>query len=132
MTGDNLKAVFARSIGITQPWYIEKSQYDEEKRVVNIYVQGEKEALYACPVCGVLCERYGEEETVHRWRHGDVMYYPSYVHCRRPRVNCGVHGVHTAAIPWARERSRFTALCEAHMELALSNAPMLPGDGPRG
>ncbi|MGI6215360.1 MAG: transposase family protein [Christensenellales bacterium] len=33
--------------------------------------------------------RYENLERV--WRHGDVMFYPCYVHCRRPRVRCPEH-----------------------------------------
>lgn len=42
-----------------------------------------KTSKYLCPECGALCERYDDEDRERTWRHGDVVFFPCFVHCRR-------------------------------------------------
>ena len=96
--------MFAQSIGLKEPWGIEKAEFSEQDRAVHIYVTARKTAKYACPKCGEMGSRHdNEEERV--WQHGDVVFYPCYVHCRRPRVRCEKCGkIHVVTAPWAREK----------------------------
>ena len=62
MTGfTKFEEMFAQSIGLTDPWKIEKAEFDEEKREVHVYVTARKTAKYPCPECGKMCERYDDE-----------------------------------------------------------------------
>ena len=117
MTGfTNFEEMFAQSIGLTDPWKIERAEFDEEKREVHVYVTARKTAKYACPKCGKMCERYDDEEAERVWRHGDVVFFPCYVHCRRPRIKCGKE-IHVVTAPWARPGSRYTLLFESYAML---------------
>jgi transposase len=120
----NYEDMFAQSIGISDPWKIEKAEFDEGKREVHIYVSARKTAKYECSECGSLCERYDDEETERIWRHGDVVFFPCYVHCRRPRIKCGEHGLHVATAPWARKNSRYTLLFESYAMLMVKAMPV--------
>ena len=80
----NYEEMFSQSIGLKEPWHVERAEYDEKRREVHIYVKAKKTAKYPCPECGELCDRYDDEETERTWRHGDVVFFPCYVHCRRP------------------------------------------------
>jgi len=121
---ENFEAMFASSIGLEAPWRIEKAEFDEKERAVHIYVTAEKNAKYECPKCGLVHARYdNEEERV--WQHGDVVFFPCYVHCRRPRVRCADDGkLHVVTAPWARERSRYTLLFEAYSMLLAEKLPL--------
>lgn len=119
----NYEEMFAQSIGLTDPWYIERAEFEEEKREVHIYVGTRKTAEYPCPECGKLCERYDDEETERVWRHGDVVFFPCYVHCRRPRVKCGKE-IHVVTAPWARANSRYTLLFESYAMLLVKSMPV--------
>ena len=112
----NFEEMFAQSIGLTDPWRIERAEFDEEKQEVHVYVTARKTAKYPCPKCGKMCERYDEEETERVWRHGDVVFFPCYVHCRRPRIKCGKE-IHVVTAPWARPGSRYTMLFESYAML---------------
>jgi len=112
----NYEDMFAQSIGLTEPWQIERAEFDEQKREVHIYVTARKTAKYPCPKCGKMCERYDDEETERVWRHGDVVFFPCYVHCRRPRIKCGKE-IHVVTAPWARPGSRYTLLFESYAML---------------
>jgi transposase len=122
---ENFIKMFEQSIGVEEPWHIDRAGYEEEKGEVHIYVRARETAKYACPECGELCSRYDNEDTERVWRHGDVVFYPCYVHCRRPRIKCKKHGVHVVTAPWARPKSRFTLLYEAYAMLLLADMPVL-------
>ena len=105
---NNHESMFSQSIGITDPWRIGRTEFNEEKREVHVTVTFRKTAKYPCPECGELCDRYDDEEKERTWRHGDVVFFPCYVHCRRPRIKCKQHGVRVVTAPWARPNSRYT------------------------
>jgi transposase len=120
----NFEEMFAQSIGLTEPWGIEKAEFDERDRAVHIYVRARKTAKYPCPSCSDLLPRYdNEEERV--WQHGDVVFFPCFIHCRRPRVKCERCGqTHVVTAPWARERSRYTLMFEAYAMLLAVKLPL--------
>ncbi len=120
----NYEEMFAQSIGIKEPWHIERAEFNEEKREVHIYVKARKTSKYICSVCGKTCERYDDEDIERVWRHGDVVFFPCYVHCRRPRTNCKEHGVHVVEAPWARKNSRFTLLFESYAMILMQSMPI--------
>ena len=119
----NFEEMFAQSIGLSDPWRIERAEFNEGKREVHIYVSARKTAKYPCPKCGKLCERYDEEEAERVWRHGDVVFFPCYVHCRRPRIKCGKE-IHVVTAPWARPGSRYTLLFESYAMLLVQAMPV--------
>ena len=106
------------------PWYIDRAEFDEKTREVHIYVKAKKTAKYACSECGKMCERYDNEDEERVWRHGDVVFFPCYVHCRRPRTKCQEHGVHVVEAPWARKGSRYTLLFESYAMLLMKSMPV--------
>lgn len=122
---ENFITMFEQSIGVEEPWHIDRAGFEETDQAVHIYVRARETAKYPCPECGKLCKRYDNEDKERVWRHGDVVFYPCYVHCRRPRVKCKEHGVRVVTAPWARPRSRFTLLFEAYAMLLLADMPVL-------
>ena len=120
----NYEEMFAQSIGLKDPWYIDRAEFDEKTREVHIYVKAKKTAKYACSECGKMCERYDNEDEERVWRHGDVVFFPCYVHCRRPRTKCQEHGVHVVEAPWARKGSRYTLLFESYAMLLMKSMPV--------
>ena len=120
----NFITMFSQSIGVEEPWYIDRAEFSQQDKAVHIYVRARETARYACPICGEMSERYDNEDKERTWRHGDVVFYPCYVHCRRPRVNCKEHGVHVVTAPWARPGSRFTLLMESYAMLLMEEMPI--------
>jgi transposase len=120
----NFAEMFGQSMGLQEPWRIERAEFDEEKREVHVYISARKTAKYACPKCGKACTRYDDEETERVWRHGDVVFFPCYVHCQRPRVKCDEHGIHVVDAPWARPGSRYTLLFESYAMLLMQSMPI--------
>jgi len=118
-----LTDLFSQSIGVAEPWYIRS--IETQGAEVHVYVDIRDGNLLPCPECGKMCVRAGFEKTERVWRHGDVMFYPCYVHCRRPRVKCIKHKTKVVDAPWARKSSRFTLLFEGYAMLILADMPIL-------
>ena len=120
----NYESMFSQSIGVEEPWRIEKTEFNEERREVHVTVTARKTAKYPCPECGAMCDRYDNEEKERTWRHGDVVFFPCFVHCRRPRVRCAEHGTRVVTAPWARPNSRYTLLFESYTMLLVESMPV--------
>ena len=118
-----LTDLFSQSIGVSEPWYIRS--IETQGAEVHVYVDIRDGNLLSCSECGEKCHRAGFEKTERIWRHGDVMFYPCYVHCRRPRVKCRKHKTKVVEAPWARKSSRFTILFEGYAMLILADMPIL-------
>lgn len=118
-----LTNLFSESIGVVEPWYIRS--IETQGAEVHVYVDIRNGNMLPCPECGEICQRAGFEKTERMWRHGDVMFYPCYVHCRRPRIKCGKHKTKVVDAPWARKNSRFTLLFEGYAMLILTDMPIL-------
>ena len=118
-----LTKLFEQSIGIEEPWYIRSIESRDE--AVHVYVDIREGNLMPCPECGKMCRRAGYEKEERVWRHGDCLFYPCYVHCRRPRVRCDDHKTKVVEAPWARKSSRFTLMFEGFAMLILADMPIL-------
>ena len=121
---ENFAAMMAGSLGLIEPWYIERASFDAEEMAVRIYVGIRKTVAIACPVCGCETKRNGYEKNERIWRHGDCLFYPCYVHCRRPKVLCPNCGTKQVNAPFERKNSRFTLLFEGYAMLILADAPI--------
>lgn len=117
----NFVSMFEQSIGLKEPWNVERAEFTEGNKEVHVYIEARKTAQYPCPECGEMCSRYDNEEKERLWRHGDVVFYPCYIHCRRPRIKCEKHGIKVVEAPWARPFSRYTLLFESYAMLLVQN-----------
>ena len=120
---EGITALFEQSIGIVEPWYIRSIESKDSE--VHIYVDVRDGVMLPCSTCAEAGYRQGYEKSERVWRHGDCLFYPTYVHCRRPRVKCGEHGTKVVEAPWARKHSRFTLMFEGYAMLILPDMPIL-------
>lgn len=116
--------MMAGSLGLEEPWYIKGAEFNEKDLALHIYVGIRKGAAIACPVCGAQTKRNGYEPKERIWRHGDVMFYPCLIHCRRPKVVCPHCGSVQVNAPFERKSSRFTLLFEGYAMLILADMPI--------
>lgn len=118
-----LTKLFEQSIGIVEPWYIRS--IETQGAEVHVYVDIREGNMLPCPECGKKCKRAGYEKQERIWRHGDCLFYPCYVHCRRPRITCKDHKTKVVEAPWARKNSRFTLMFEGYAMLIIADMPIL-------
>lgn len=106
----NDKKLYEQILGISAPWHVEDVELKLGEGQVLIRVEGSA-AAQVCPECGERCPRYDSDER--RWRHLDTCQYRTILIAKVPRISCKDHGVKQVKVPWAEERSRFTAMFEA-------------------
>ena len=120
---ENFDKMLAGSLRLEDPWYIIGAEFNEEEPAIHIHVGIDKAAALCCPVCGAPTKRYGYEPKERIWRHADCLFYPCYVHCKRPRVLCDKCGTVQVNAPFERKNSRFTLLFEGYAMLLLQDVP---------
>ena len=100
--------LYTTVLGIKSPWQLVDSQLDAAEQIVEVFVVHDGPS--SCPVCGEPASKY--DTRTRRWRHLDFCQYRLFISAEVPRVNCQAHGVKQIVVPWAEERSGFTALFE--------------------
>ena len=105
------KRLFEQALRLERPWYVEKTEFDDEARQLDVYLNFRAGGTFPCGSCGEVCKGY--DTAWKRWRHLNFFEYHTLVHAPSPRVNCLSCGIKQAQLPWARRRSRFTLLFEA-------------------
>lgn len=120
---EGFESMLAGSLDLEEPWYITGARFDPVKSVINVYVGIREDAVIVCPRCGGPTKRYGYEPTERSWRHADCLFYPCYVHCRRPRVKCDKCGVQQVTAPFERQNSRHTLLFEGYAMMIMEDVP---------
>ena len=105
------KDLYQQILGIGAPWHVADVDLDASSQEVRIRVNHPRGTKFQCPECmtELPCHDHGEER---RWRHLDTCQFKTILVARVPRVKCPVHGVKSAAVPWADKHSRFTICFE--------------------
>jgi transposase len=91
---------------------IDSSKIDEESDAVIISAHPTKAHSHNCPICGKRCSCYDSGKGLRRWRALDWGFTKVFIEAPAIRIECPEHGVHTAAVPWARHHSTFTRYFE--------------------
>lgn len=120
---EHFTEMMAGSLRLKEPWFVERAKFDPARQRVDIYVAVRPDAAFACPECGGGTSRYGYETQERLWRHADCMFYPTYVHCRRPKVVCPKCGVRQVSAPFERKNSRHTTYFEGYAMMLLADMP---------
>ncbi len=115
--------LFEQALALDEPWRVVGSEFDPERRRLDLRIDFPKGARFACP------EGDHEECEVHdtsekSWRHLDFFQHEAYLTARVPRVRCPEHGVRQVALSWARPGSGFTLLFEALVMAMVKEMPV--------
>lgn len=81
--------------------------YDRENDTLTIEARVPKREQCRCGICNRKAKYYDKGRGQRQWRCNDVGTTKTYIQAESPRVKCEEHGVVTAAVPWARHKSRF-------------------------
>jgi transposase len=116
--------LFQLALGLSDPWYVERVEFDKAAKRLDLYIDFRSGGTFACPGCGGAgCKAHDTTEKV--WRHLNFFQYEAYLHVRTPRVGCSACGVKLAPVPWARHGSGFTLLFEAYVLSLCKEMPVL-------
>ncbi len=98
-------------LGLEKPWTVNRVDLSTEKQQVDVWVEHSEGERWPCPECGELLGLY-DHAAERQWRHLDTCQFVTYLHAKPPRVDCPKHGVRQVKLPWAEQKSRFTAMFE--------------------
>jgi transposase len=104
------------------PLYIKDMVFDEEKRLVNIFVEYHKKATFPCS-CGLEGLKI-HDRILRQWRALDIGSFQTIIHLALPRIKCPKCGVKIIKVGWAREHSHFTYLMEERIVLLNQYMPL--------
>ncbi|MBV9727885.1 MAG: ISL3 family transposase [Pseudonocardiales bacterium] len=112
------------ALGLSRPWRVVRTEFDPEVTQLDLSLEFERGARFACPAKDCA---YGDclvHDTVDKtWRHRDFFQHKAFLPARGAQGGCPEQGVRQVAVPWARPGSGFTLLFEA---LVLSVAAVMP------
>lgn len=104
--------LFQLALGINSPWFVASSDFDAEKKRLDIEIDFKAGGRFPCPQCKAAdCPVHDTARKT--WRHLDFFQHQAFLHARTPRITCSKCGVRQVAVPWARPGSGFTLLFEA-------------------
>ena len=106
------RGLYETILGLSKPWYVAEVEVSPREGEVRVRLGLEEGTELRCPECEERVPGY-DRSPERRWRHLDTCQYRTVLSARIPRVECPEHGVRTIRVPWAEDRSRFTALFEA-------------------
>jgi len=107
----NQTALFGVALGVEEPIYIEKIDFDKNLGELHIHMNFRKGGKFACSECGKTdLPVHDTEDKV--WRHLNFFQYKCYIHLRTPRTDCPKCGVRLFTPSWSRNGSGFTMLFE--------------------
>lgn len=104
------KELYARILGLSDPWVVEEVELLNDKKEIVIRVGLRGSIVLVCPSCNQPMPGYDSRKR--RWRHLDTCQYKTFIEAGVPRGQCVLHGVKQIGVPWAEGRSQFTALFE--------------------
>lgn len=121
---NNFERMVAGSLDLREPWYVVKAEFEPEREAMIITIGVRLGAVFVCPKCGAVTKRNGYETNEREWRHGDCMFYPCYVKCRRPKVLCEHCGSQQINAPFERKNSSFTLYFEGYAMMIMRHMPI--------
>src|SRR5664280_1227897 len=122
-----LLAMFGAALGLRPPWQVTSVIFDKEAGKLEIGLDFPRGSRFACPIEGCRESACPVHDTAEKtWRHLDFFEHQAFLAARVPRVNCGEHGIHLIAVPWARPGSGFTLLMEVAMLTFAKQMPIAP------
>lgn len=115
--------LFAMAIGVEAPWFIDKINFDIDKRELHIHLNFAKGSLfsYTDPETGKSGKYKAYDTSEKTWRHLNFFQFQCFLTARIPRVDQGDGKIRQVKTPWEGLSNGFTLLFEAFiMNLAKS------------
>ena len=123
----NNKNLFAAALHIQAPWFVEKIDFNEHEKLLNIYIDFRKGSSFSYKDVDKHIEgNYKAYDTVRKkWKHLNFFQHECYIHARVPRVKLENNSVRLIKTPWEGKSQGFTLLFEALVLQLVSNMTVL-------
>jgi hypothetical protein len=104
----SMKQLFELALRLEPPWRVVSSDFDFERRRVDVSLGFRARSRFPCPHCGRACQAV--EFTEGTWRQPDVMAFEAFVTARLPSIRCPEHGEVAVTPSWASDHVSLQAL----------------------
>jgi transposase len=105
----SLSSIFKKLLGVEKAELRSMDLVEEKgEAVIVARVRLHKRHRWRCPECRRKAKFYDQPYDKRRWRTLDMGGAKTYIEMVLPRVACIKHGVHSAWVPWADHKARFT------------------------
>jgi len=108
------KQVFRSLLGLPRPWVVSRVEMNPEEHRVDVWIEHERNILFACPECGVHCPVY-DHAPERVLRHLNAFEHETFLHVRIPRVTCKEHGVKKTISDFGENNSDMTYALESRL-----------------
>jgi transposase len=106
--------LFQAALALAAPWVVLRSEFDPERKQLDLHIGFARGSRFACPACGA--EGCGVHDVREKeWRHLNFFQHKTVLKASIPRISCDKCGVKQVSPPWARAGSGFTLLFEAFL-----------------
>jgi transposase len=101
---------YSKLLKLDYQWDVSEVEFVEAKGEIHLYICYTSQE-YVDTKTGEVFEIY-DLRPDRVWRHLDTMQYPTYIHCRIPRIRTGEGKVESVPVNWAESDCRHTHLFE--------------------
>ena len=115
--------LFQIALGLTPPWQVSSSEFDLQRKRLDIMIDFSRGSTFTCPECQKAGIKAHDTEIKH-WRHLNFFQHEAYLTARVPRIKCSGCGIRLVDVPWARSGSGFTLLFEAMIMTLVKSMPV--------
>lgn len=107
------KELFEKALSIESPWFINRVNFDEFQKRLDIYIDFDKGSTFFYSE-GEIEGYFKVHDTKKKtWRHLNFFEHECYLHARVPRIKTDSGKVRLITVPWAGKMNGFTMLFEA-------------------
>ena len=119
-------ALFEQALSIKTPWFIEKIDFDEKKKRLDIFVAFTKGSVFHYEDSDLdISGEYKAYDTLNKtWRHLNFFEHETFLHARVPRVKIADNKFRKIKVPWEGVNSGFTLLFEAFILKLSAHMPV--------
>ncbi|MCP3943478.1 MAG: ISL3 family transposase, partial [Desulfobacteraceae bacterium] len=107
------KQLFENALSIASPWYIDRMEFDSEKKRLDIHIDFERGATFRSSDPAYEGEFKAFDTKPKTWRHLNFFQHECYLHCRTPRIKPDSGKIELISPPWEGKHPGFTLLFEA-------------------
>ena len=97
----SMKQLFELALQLEPPWRVVSSDFDFERRRVDLRLGFRAGSRFPCPQCGRACQAVGFTEGT--WRQPDMVAFEAFVSARLPSIRCPEHGDVALTPSWATD-----------------------------
>ena len=118
----NKEQLFESALSISNPFFIEKIDFDNNIKRIDIYINFSRGSTFQSVFDG---NEYTAHDTKQKiWRHLNFFEHECYLHCRTPRIKNESGGIELISPPWAGKCPGLTLLFESFILELSSHMPV--------